>query len=250
MLSRQLTIPWLAIAAFLFVVSSTGVARALPNEEDDARIKQRIETRLMGQVTLHIESLGLDVKEGTVHITGLVPSLGERLRTERVVGGIVGVRGILNELAVKPTDRSEIAISQEVQRSLESRTRFRKNPVQVTVSGTEVTLSGTVDRGLDRIDAEEISAEAAGVTRVQNNLQVRTEGHVPPETIRSRVTSILTNPLTFGVIRRLEVDVEDSTVTLKGVATRDADRLQAERLALSVPGVSGVINLIQVAEGA
>ena len=240
---------WSAVALVAAVVSIVGAGPIAAVTAEDARVKQRIETRLAGQVTLHIESLGIDVVEGTVHLTGTVSSLGEKMRTERVVGGIVGVRSISNDLAVKATDRSEITITQDIQRRLESRTRFRKSPVQVTVAGTEVTLAGEVERALDRLDAEEIAADAAGVSKVVNNLRVRTEGNIPPETIRSRVLSILTNPLTFGVVRNLVVTVEQGTVTLNGIASRDADRIQAERLALGVPGVSGVINLISVGGG-
>jgi len=226
----------------LLTIGTLGAARADSGEDD--RIRQRVEARLVGQVNVHIESFGIQVQEGIVHLTGFVDSVGEKNRADRVVGGIVGVRGIRNDLQIRASDQSELSITQEVSRRLDSRTRFRKTPVQVTVSGTEVTLSGAVERALDRLDAEEIAAEVPGVTKVINSLQVRSEGSVTPEVIRSRVTSILTNPLTFGVIRNLQVAVEQGTVTLSGTAARESDRLQAERLTLGVPGVVGVINLI------
>jgi osmotically-inducible protein OsmY len=82
---------------------------------------------------------------------------------------------------------------------------------------------------------------------VINNLQIVTHGQIPPEAIRERILSILRNPLTFGVIRNLEVTLEEGMVVLRGVAQREADRTQAERLTLGVTGVTGVKNLITVA---
>jgi len=240
--SRSRLLSALALITLLLTVG--GLGAALADSGDDDRIRQRVEARLVGQVAVHIESFGIEVQDGIVHLTGIVDSLGERNRADRVVGGIVGVRGIRNDLQLRASDRSEQAISQEISRRLDSRTRFRKTPVQVTVAGTEVTLAGAVERALDRLDAEEIAADVPGVTKINNTLQVRSEGSVTPEAIRSRVTSILTNPLTFGVIRNLQVSVEQGTVTISGSAAREADRLQAERLTLGVPGVVGVINLI------
>ena len=245
-------IVWMNRLMAAAIVMSMSVAWAQSFRADageDDRVKQRVQTRLAGQIALHIESLGIEVEDGNLHLTGIVGSLGEKTRAERVVGGIVGVKAITNDLSIRPSDRSETAIAQEVQRQLETRTRFRRTPIQVTVSGTEVTLGGVVERALDRLDAEEIAAEAQGVTRVINTLQIRSEGTHSAESIRSRVLSILTNPLTFGAIRHPEVSVEAGVVTLQGVVSRDGERVEAERLTLGVPGVTGVINLLKVGGG-
>src|SRR5213594_2017729 len=226
----------IACRTFVLLALTLSMVGAGPSRTDgaaDERIRQRVQMKLAGQVAVHIESLDVRVQDGSVRLAGTVGSLGEKLRAERVAGGIVGVKSVTNDLVVKTTDRSEIAIAQDVRHRLETRTRFKRTPVQVTVSGTEVTLSGQVERGLDRVDAQEIAADAPGVTRVINNVQVKGEGSIPDESIRSRVLSILANPLTFGVIRHLEVTVEGGAVTLRGTVTREADRVEAERLALS-----------------
>ena len=71
-------------------------------------------------------------------------------------------------------------------------------------------------------------------------------GNAPPEEIRKRVVSILTNPLTFGLIRGLEVSVEAGTVTLRGTVQRQAESEEAERLALGVPGVVQIDNQLTI----
>lgn len=238
---------WKTTALLALVLSSAGTGLGRADSAADDRLRQLVQMKLANQVSLHIETLGVRVEDQNVRLAGSVASIGEKLRAERIVGGIVGVGGITNELSVRKSDRSEIAIAQDVQRHLGTRVRFRRTPIQVTVSGTEVTLGGVADRGVDRLDAEEIAANVQGVTQVVNNIQVKTAGAIPDESIRNRVLGVLTNPLTFGLIRNPEVTVEEGTVTLRGTIVREADRLEAERLTLSVPGVSSVVNLLTVA---
>jgi osmotically-inducible protein OsmY len=231
----------------LAVCLPAGIGLLHADAASDERIKQRIKNKLSGQVSLHLESLELDVRDGAVRLAGSVASVGERAIIERLVGGLSGVTGITNDLSVRPTGRSEQAIADEVRRLLERRVRFKKSPIDVTASGSDVTLDGTIERAIDRLDAEVIAGGVTGVTRVINNLQVVPSGQTSPQTIRERILSALGNPLTFGVIRDLEVVVDGGAVELRGVAVRDADRTQAERLALGVNGVISVKNLITVA---
>jgi len=230
-------------AALLLAAAGTSI---WADAETDDRIRLRIENRLAGQVALSVENLKIEVQEAVVRLSGSVASIGELERVERLVSGVVGVAGTVNELTIRASTRSDLALSQEIRRLLNRRTRFRDAGIVVTASGTEVSLEGMVERALDRLDAEKIAADVAGVTRVVNKLQVASDGRIPPEVIGTRVRSLLVNPLTFGVIRELEVSVEEGVVHLRGVARRDGDRIEAERLAMSVPGVTGVINEISV----
>ncbi|HET6372321.1 MAG TPA: BON domain-containing protein [Candidatus Polarisedimenticolia bacterium] len=212
----------------------------------DERIQQRILTRLAGQVTLHLEELQVDVKDGVAHLSGSTGSIGETQSVERIVRSIVGVATVVSDLTVRPRGSSESMITQEVRRLLDRRTRFKTSPIEVDVAGTEVTLSGKVQRGIDRLDAETIAAGITGVTRVVNNLEIASAGTSTAEEIRKKTLAILTNPLTFGLVRKLAIEVSGGTVTLTGVVSRDQDRLEAERLTLAVPGVTSVDNRIEV----
>ncbi len=228
------------------MVLTFGATLARADTDGDTRVKMRIETRLLGQVNLHFERLGIAVNNGVVTLTGSVGSLGEWQDSERIIGSVFGVTGIVNELTIRPSHESSEAILHEVQRRLERRPRFQANAVRVSIAGTSVTLTGEVQRGLDRADAADIAASVPGVTQVNNDISVLGAGSVPPEKILSNVRSVLVNPLTFGVVRDLEVVVTGSVVTLRGEVSREADRLAAERLALTVTGVTEVINGIEV----
>jgi len=221
-----------------------GPRAARPDAAADDLVKQRITTRLAGQVTLHVESLQIEVADGVALLSGTAASLGEVRTLIRIVGGVVGVNAVTNNVTVRLSSRTSDDIQQEIRRSLERRARFQASPISVKVTGGDVTLEGKVDRGLDRLDAEMIAASVEGVTRIVNRIEVISSEATSPEQIRKRVLSILTNPLTFGLIRDLEVAVAGGTVTLRGIVHREADREEAERLALGVPGVAQVDNQI------
>jgi osmotically-inducible protein OsmY len=130
---------------------------------------------------------------------------------------------------------------------LQQRPRFREESVAVSVAGGVVRLTGEVERSLDRYDAGEIASNVDGVAEIANEIRVRTEGTIPLEIVLERVRSVLTNTLTFGVIRDLDVQIDQAgVVLLQGTAARQATKETAERFTLGVPGVSGVINKIEV----
>jgi len=232
-----------AVVALCYGTAST--ARA--DQQDDDRIKLRIQVRLSGQVGMDFRDAGLSVTDGIVTIRGNVGSIGNRDKVIRLVSGIVGVDGIVSQITVRPSRRSDAGIQEEIIDRLDLRPRFRDNVVNVTVTSGVVRLTGDVERSLDRYDAGEIAASVEGVVEITNEIAVRTEGTIPLPIVLERVRSVLTNTLTFGVIRDLDVQIDQAgVVLLEGTAQRQATAETAERLTLGVPGVSGVINRIEV----
>lgn len=225
----------------VLIAATAGPSMADPAE--DQRIKDRVKNRLEGQVSLSIEGLEIEVVNGEVVISGSVGSIGEIDTVRRIVNGVSDVRYVRTNLSVRASGRSQADIEQEVRKVLDRRQRFRA--LEVRASGGEVTLTGQVDRAIDQYDAEVIVASVSGVTKVVNQIEIL-RGQDTPEEILARVESILRNPLTFGVVRDLSVSLDDGIVTLQGVAASDKDRLEAQRLTLSVPGVGGVNNQIVV----
>lgn len=213
---------------------------------NDARIREQLQSRLSGLVSIHAERLEVTVTDGVVRIAGSVASVGEKMSVGRIAGSVAGASSVTNDLTVRALDRPEAVVRQEVTGLLKNRPKFRDADIRVSVSGSEVTLSGKVKHASDKAEAEDIAGAAMGVSRVVNSLEVDNAVPITDEMIRSNVGSALRNPVTFGVVRDLEIEVEDGMVTLRGTVVRDSDRQQAERLALGVDGVVSVENLIDV----
>jgi osmotically-inducible protein OsmY len=73
--------------------------------------------------------------------------------------------------------RSDDRIREDINDRLTDDYYVDATDVDVTVSGTEVTLSGTVDNREAKRRAEDIAEAVSGVSHVQNNLRVRQQQH-------------------------------------------------------------------------
>jgi len=233
-------------ALLLVALAAILAAGATSVHADDNQVRLRILNRLKGQVGLDTSDLQVSVRGGEVELTGSVASLGDLKKLDRLVYGVVGVELVTNNLGVRPSNRSDQAIEEQVRLELQRRPRFREHPVAVSVSGRVVTLSGDVERSLDRSDAAGIAEGVEGVVQVDNRIRVTSSQETTPDEIRSRCLAILANPLTFGVIQDLQVEVDGSTVTVRGVVRRQADKNEATRLLRQVPGVLEVNNRLDV----
>ena len=237
-----------AARSMLAILCLLAVARsAAADPENDERVRLRIQVRLSGQVSIDLRDAAVTVRDGIATIKGSVGSIGSQEKVVRLVSGIVGVDGLNNEISIRPSSRSDGAIQEEIVGLLQRRPRFREEAIAVQVTAGAVRLSGEVERSLDRFDAGEIAMSVDGVVSIANEVTVRTQGTIPLPIVLERVRSVLTNTLTFGVIRDLDVQIDQAgVVMLQGTAQRQSTAETAERLALGVPGVTGVINRIEV----
>lgn len=76
----------------------------------------------------------------------------------------------------KGHQRSDARIEEDVNDRLTDDPRLDATEIQVQVTKSEVTLTGTVDSRDARRRAEDIAESVSGVTYVMNNLRVRQHG--------------------------------------------------------------------------
>ena len=113
------------------------------------------------------------VRDGQVVLEGTLEWQYLKGRAESAVRRVRGVMEVRNSIRVQP----KIAV-QDIQSRIE--TAFKRNAqvdadhVSVRVSGSEVTLSGEVRSWAERDEAEHSAWSAPGVTKVIDELRVRT----------------------------------------------------------------------------
>ncbi len=113
-----------------------------------------------------------------------------------------------------------------------------------------VTLRGSVGNGEQRSDAERIAKATDGVRSVVNELEIDTTPRTAKATFEDswivvRIDSKLAvDPEVRS--RNVDVDVDEGVVTLSGIVESQAAKAEAEDLALSVDGVTKVVNELEV----
>lgn len=111
------------------------------------------------------------VEHGWLTLEGEVEWAFQRRAAENAVRDLAGVRGITNLVVVKPRAVPK-DVRDQIHKAFHRSAQIDADHVTVAVSGSKVTLSGTVRSWSERMEAEHAARAAAGVTEVDNRLRV------------------------------------------------------------------------------
>jgi osmotically-inducible protein OsmY len=155
-------------------------------------------------------------------------------------------------LAIKPNSKEEPSMSnEELAAEVADQIRWDKRVDDAgiavsVVDGGVVVLRGTVSSLHQKHEATRAAESVAGVRHVNNVLDVRIldERRRGDADLRGDILRALA--LDESLPLTIDADVSNGRVLLKGLATWQWQREEAERIALSVPGVVSLGNAVEV----
>jgi len=113
------------------------------------------------------------VHQGRVALEGTVEWNWQRESAEQVMHQLPGVVSVRNSIRIEPHARPT-DIKRKIEAAFHRNARIDANNVSVEARGAEVTLRGTVRSWAERDEARRAAWSAPGVTRVQDEIVVRT----------------------------------------------------------------------------
>jgi len=213
---------------------------------DDEKIRQRIIDELEFEPAISAAQIGVSVTEGVVTLTGHVHSFLEKHTAERAALRIKGVRAVAQEIEVRlPADKkhADDDIAARAVKILDWDLAVPSAAITVKVEQGAVTLSGDVDWAYQRAEAEQDMRKLSGVKSVINNIRVRPQ--VQPENVRAKIRAALERSAGFEA-SGITIEATGNRIRLSGKVRTWVEREEAERAALSTPGVIGVDDMIAV----
>jgi osmotically-inducible protein OsmY len=214
----------------------------------DNELRRDVERELEWEPSVDERRIGVSVIDGIVTLTGDVASYSEKWHAERAVERVSDVRGIANELEVKPTsERTDTDLAKAAVEALKWNVMVPSDNVTVKVQKGWLTLEGEVRWDFQRRAAERAVRDLPGVRGVSNLIRIKPR--VEPEGVKRKIEDTFKREAVFDA-NRITVQVQGSEVTLLGSVRSWAERREAERAAWAAPGVTSVHNYISVAAAA
>lgn len=143
------------------------------SERTDADIAAAVTRALEWDAFLDIDTIDVTVSKGWVTLDGDVEWGFQRADAERVVRRITGVRGVTNQIVVRPRERPAPGeVKKRIEDALVRSAETDAKRIQVEVRGDKVILTGTVRAWAEKQEAERVAWSAPGVASVENRIVV------------------------------------------------------------------------------
>lgn len=213
----------------------------------DAQTRRDVLDELRHDVRVDATNVNVDVQNGAVHLTGMVPTYFQKMTAGADAQRIKGVRGVRNDLVVTlATPFSDQEITDTVRANLSRDVRIT-NPQAINLATTNgvVSLRGQVGTYDQKAGAVDDAWTAPGVVDVVDQIEVK------PPVIRddAQLATAARDALAGdpGVdSTNVKVSAMKGTVYLRGTVPTYYQVQQAANDAWSVAGTLNVVNELGV----
>jgi len=185
------------------------------------------------------DRIDIQVERGIVKLTGSADNLLEKEYATLESEKVAGVRGVINEISLTPSGRTDDEIRKDIVRRLSDRPGLKVKGLEVQVVDGSATLHGTV-RSLGELKrAEAAVREVSGVLELHDRLNVSYAAPATDEYNRDQIVSALNlDPYLTGM--GITVRVLDGVATLDGTVGNLYERRRAEEDVWRVASVRSV----------
>lgn len=160
------------VAGVVAVVDDIKVTVMSAFKKDDQDIAKAAMNALEWHVWIPHKNIKFVVDDGWITLTGEVEWDYQRKAVESAVRYLSGVKGVLNNITLKPAIDTK-DIKSKIEKAILRMAQEDIAKINVTASDSEVKLSGSVNSWAERSNAESAAWSAAGVVKVKNEIRIQ-----------------------------------------------------------------------------
>lgn len=137
----------------------------------NAEIANEVLSALNANWSVPKDKVTVKVEDGWVTLEGELPWNYQKEAAKSAVHYLTGVKGVINNIKIKSETHDAIE-KKDVENAIGRSWAVDDTDIQVEVSGTTVTLTGTVDSWYQKEEAARIAWNTPGIWHVKNELVV------------------------------------------------------------------------------
>lgn len=191
--------------------------------------------------------IGVYVRNGVATLTGIVENYSQKVAATRAAHRVRGVLDVADEIDVRhagPEALTDTELAKAVRHALEWDVLVDHRRITSTVSEGFVTLEGEVDYLSQREDADRVVRSLKGVRGVLDKIAVKPV-RAESAAVRRRIEEALERRADREA-DRIQVAVEDGTVTLRGRVHSWQERDSVVSAVAHAAGVQSVRDRLRV----
>ncbi|MCC7030371.1 MAG: BON domain-containing protein [Chitinophagaceae bacterium] len=139
--------------------------------KSNADIANEVLTGLKNDWSVPNDQVTVKVEDGWVTLEGELPWNYQKEAAKSAVNFLSGVKGVTNNIKIK-SDIQDAIEKKDVEDAIARSWSVDDSDINVSVSGTTVTLTGTVDSWYQKDEAARIAWKTSGIWHVKNELAV------------------------------------------------------------------------------